>query len=134
MSYAEIKALAAGNPLIVEKTELDTQVAKLKLLKQNYLSQIYRLEDLIAKYYPVEIKKIQDIIKGIENDIVVVEKREYADNGEIVVAMIDDEATVKRFFKENGKYRLQPENSALQPIYTDEVSILGKVVASVRYY
>ena len=48
---------------------------------------------------------------GILNgDIVIVEKREYADNGEIVVAMIEDEATVKRFFKEDGSYRLQPEN------------------------
>ena len=72
---------------------------------------------------------------GIMNgDIVIVEKREYADNGEIVVAMIDDEATVKRFFKENGAYRLQPENSEMQPIYAKEVSILGKVIANVRYY
>ena len=88
LSYAEIKALAAGNPLIVEKTELDTQVAKLKLLKQNYLSQIYRLEDLIAKYYPVEIKKTQDIIKGIENDIVVVEQKTKIDEEEKFSPMI----------------------------------------------
>ena len=72
---------------------------------------------------------------GILNgDIVIVEQRQYADNGEIVVAMIDDEATVKRFFKEDGRYRLQPENSEMEPIYTDEVSILGKVVALARYY
>lgn len=72
---------------------------------------------------------------GIMNgDIVIVEKREYADNGEIVVAMIDDEATVKRFFKEDGRYRLQPENSEMEPIFTDEVFILGKVVALARYY
>ena len=72
---------------------------------------------------------------GILNgDIVVVEKREYADNGEIVVAMIDDEATVKRFFKEDGVFRLQPENKDMEPIIVPEVSILGKVVASVRYY
>ena len=48
--------------------------------------------------------------------------------------MIEDEATVKRFFKEDGRYRLQPENSEFEPIYTDEVSILGKVVALARYY
>lgn len=70
----------------------------------------------------------------LSDDIVIVEKREYADNGEIVVAMIDDEATVKRFFKENGGYRLQPENSEMEPIYTDRVEILGKVVALARYY
>lgn len=72
---------------------------------------------------------------GIMNgDIVIVEKRDYAENGEIVVAMIEDEATVKRFFKEDGRYRLQPENADFEPIYTDEVSILGKVVALARYY
>ncbi|MBP3580992.1 MAG: transcriptional repressor LexA [Clostridia bacterium] len=72
---------------------------------------------------------------GIMNgDIVVVEKCEYADNGKIVVAMIDDEATVKRFYKENGKYRLQPENKEMQPIIADEVSILGQVVADIRFY
>lgn len=72
---------------------------------------------------------------GIMNgDIVVVEKCDYADNGKIVVAMIEDEATVKRFFKENGKYRLQPENCEMQPIITDEVSILGIVVADIRFY
>ncbi len=70
----------------------------------------------------------------LDGDIVIVEKREYADNGEIVVAMIEDEATVKRFYKENGRYRLQPENSEMEPIYTDTVSILGKVVALARYY
>lgn len=72
LSYAEIKALAAGNPLIIEKTELDTQVAKLKLLKQNYLSQIYKLEDMIVKYYPDEIKRIEDTITAVEKDIEIV--------------------------------------------------------------
>ena len=48
--------------------------------------------------------------------------------------MIDDEATVKRFFKEDGRYRLQPENKTMQPIYTDEVAVLGKVVALIRQY
>lgn len=72
---------------------------------------------------------------GILNgDIVIVEQRTYADNGDIVVAMIDDSATVKRFFKEKGRYRLQPENSQMAPIFTDEVVILGKVIASLRYY
>lgn len=70
----------------------------------------------------------------LDGDYVVVEQRPYADNGDIVVAMIDDSATVKRFFKEKGRYRLQPENAAMKPIYTDEVTVLGKVVACIRYY
>ncbi len=70
----------------------------------------------------------------LNGDIVIVEKREYADNGDIVVALVEDEATVKRFFKEDGRYRLQPENSGMEPIIVDEVTILGKVVALARYY
>ena len=70
----------------------------------------------------------------LDGDYVVVEYRPYADNGDIVVAMVDDSATVKRFFKEKGRYRLQPENSEMEPIIVDEVSIRGKVVASLRYY
>lgn len=91
----------------------------------------YQPDLLFALHVKGDSMKDIGILNG---DIVVVEKREYADNGEIVVAMIDDEATVKRFFKENGRYRLQPENSEMQPIYADEVSVLGKVVADIRYY
>lgn len=70
----------------------------------------------------------------LDGDIVVAEKTPCAANGEIVVAMIEDEATVKRFYKENGHFRLQPENDAYEPIITNEVIILGKVVAVYRYY
>lgn len=82
LSYAEIKALAAGNPLIIEKTELDAQVSKLKLLKQSYLSQIYALEDAIVKYYPVEIKTTTDLISNIEKDIQIVNENTKIDNEE----------------------------------------------------
>ncbi len=70
----------------------------------------------------------------MDGDLVIVEKCDYADNGKIVVAMIDDEATVKRFYKENGKYRLQPENKDMEPIIADEVTVLGHVVADIRFY
>lgn len=70
----------------------------------------------------------------LDGDTVIVEKRDYAENGEIVVAMIDDEATVKTFYKENGRFRLQPENRTMEPIVTDYVIILGKVVANIRFY
>ena len=74
LSYAEIKALAAGNPLIIEKTQLDVDVSKLKLLKQSYLSEIYRLEDMIAKYYPNRIQKLEQEIKNIEYDIKTIQE------------------------------------------------------------
>lgn len=69
LSYAEIKALAAGNPLIIEKTDLDTQVAKLKLLKQSHLSSIYSVEDKVIKYYPSEIKRLETKIVDVKVDI-----------------------------------------------------------------
>lgn len=70
----------------------------------------------------------------LDGDIVIVERTPTAKNGEIVVALIDDSATVKTFYKENGHFRLQPENDAFEPIIVDEVVILGKVIASYRYY
>ena len=68
----------------------------------------------------------------LDGDHIVVRKCAEANNGEIVVAMIDDSATVKRFFKEDGHFRLQPENSSMKPIYTNDVTILGKVVSLYR--
>ena len=63
----------------------------------------------------------------LDGDTVVVEQTPVALNGEIVVALIGDEATVKRFYKEKGHFRLQPENDAYEPIIVNEVAILGKV-------
>ena len=80
LSYAEIKALAAGNPDIIEKTELNTQVAKLKLLKQNYLSEKYELEDKVIKYYPNEIKRLENRIEDMKEDIEVFNNNNTPDN------------------------------------------------------
>ena len=68
----------------------------------------------------------------LDGDLVVVKQQSTARNGEIVVAMIDDEATVKRFFREDGHVRLQPENDAFEPIISTEVQVLGKVVGVLR--
>ena len=68
----------------------------------------------------------------LDGDMVIVEQQPTAENGDIVVAMIEDSATVKRFFKEDGYYRLQPENDSMEPIIADEVSIIGKVVGLYR--
>lgn len=71
----------------------------------------------------------------LDGDIVIVERDTYAENGDIVVAFIEqEEATVKRFFKENGHFRLQPENDTMEPIILDEVEVLGRVVGLKRYY
>jgi repressor LexA len=73
----------------------------------------------------------------LDGDYVVVQRRQDAENGQIVVALagedeVADEATVKRFFRENGRVRLQPENEAMEPIYADHVQILGKVIGVFR--
>ena len=73
LSYAEIKALATGNPYIKEKMDLDVAVSKLKLLKQNHLSLKYALEDKIIKFYPQEIKRFEERIDGYNSDIERVE-------------------------------------------------------------
>ena len=71
LSYAEIKMLAADNPYIKEKMDLDIQVQKLRLLKSNYLSEKYELEDKIIKYYPKIIAQVKETIMGLEKDILL---------------------------------------------------------------
>ncbi len=75
LSYAEIKALATGNPHIKEKMDLDVAVSKLKLLKQNHLSQRYALEDKVIMFYPKEILRLENRIKGYEEDIKTVAEK-----------------------------------------------------------
>jgi len=70
----------------------------------------------------------------MDGDIAVIEKRETAHNGDIVVAVVDDAVTLKRFFKESNRIRLQPENSAYSPIYCQDVRLLGKLSCIIRSY
>lgn len=70
----------------------------------------------------------------LDSDIIIARKTPVAKNGEIVVAIVGDEATVKTFYKENGHFRLQPENSSMEPIIVNEVAILGKVISVIRNY
>ena len=81
----------------------------------------------------LEVKGQSMIETGIyEGDYLIVQQQQVADNGDIVVALIDDSATVKRFYKENGHIRLQPENSTMQPIIVNDCSILGKAIGLFR--
>jgi repressor LexA len=70
----------------------------------------------------------------LDGDLVVVEPRAVAENGQIVVAMLDGEATVKRFYREQKRVRLQPENKRLQPIYADDVTLVGRVRGVFRWF
>lgn len=100
------KHLLHGNPLIIEKTQLDVDVSKLKLLKQSYLSEIYRLEDMIAKYYPNRIKQLENNIANIEKDIKQINENTKIENEEKFSPMILKEKLYNKK-KDAGKMILE---------------------------
>lgn len=70
----------------------------------------------------------------LDGDYILVEQQTTANNGDMVVALVDDSATVKTFYKENGYYRLQPENDFMEPIIVSDVMIMGKVIGTFRFF
>lgn len=89
----------------------------------------------ISNLFALRVMGTSMIGVGImDGDFVIVDKTNYAENGDIVVALIEDEATVKTFYRENGHFRLQPENPDYAPIIVSDASVIGKVVASIRFY
>lgn len=94
-----------------------------------------RTVDARSELFALLVRGESMIEAGIlDGDYVIVSRTSYVENGDIAVALIEDEATVKTFYRENGVFRLQPENKTMKPIIAKEVYILGKVVANVRYY
>lgn len=103
-------------------------------------------QENIEEYFPIPVEMLPNKeifmlrVKGdsmieagiLNNDNVIVEKQPTAENGDVVVALIDDSATVKTFYKENGHYRLQPQNRTMDPIIVNDVEILGKVIGVFR--
>ena len=112
LSYAEVKALATGNPYIKEKMDLDIQVSKLKLLKANHTSQIYRLEDNIAKHYPQQIALLKEKIAGFKADIQTYKQNKPSDK-EIFSMKIGNRIFTDK--KEAGAALLNICRSAKQP-------------------
>ncbi len=105
------------------------------LAEENIEENIALPESMVGegKFFVLHVKGESMIDAGImDGDFVVVRQQPDAHNGDIVVAMVEDEATVKRFFKENGVFRLQPENPVMKPIIVPNVTILGKVVSLFR--
>ena len=108
------------------------------LLADQYIEDHLAVPETLRGDFLLRVKGDSMINAGIlDGDIVVVQRAQDARNGEIVVALAGDdesadEATVKRFFRESGRVRLQPENDALEPIYTDHVQILGRVTGVFR--
>lgn len=110
--------------------------AGIPILAQQNIEEYYMLPQNLVGGDEVFILSVQGesmIEAGIlDGDFVIVRRQSHAENGDIVVAMIDDEATVKRIFYEKTRVRLQPENSAMQPIYARDVTVLGRVIALFR--
>ena len=109
-----------------------SQVSHIPVLGVVTAGQPILAVESVEEYIPVQLRgNSKELFAG---DLIIARRTPTAENGEIVVALIDDEATVKRFYKENGGFRLQPENDTMEPIYTDHLMILGRVVGLQREY
>ena len=112
--------VAAGQPILAEENIEDFMALPIELIGE-------------GEHFMLQIRGDSMIQAGIfHDDYIVVRRQQHANNGEIVVALVEDEATVKRYFKENGHFRLQPENDAMEPIIVSSVTILGKVTSLIR--
>lgn len=115
-----IGTVAAGQPILAEENIEDYFPIPASILPNR-------------EVYMLRVKGESMINIGIhDGDQVIVSKTTTASNGEIVVALVDESATVKRFFKEDGHYRLQPENDTMEPIIVPHVEVLGKVIGLFR--
>lgn len=114
--------VTCGEPLLAVQTNEEYFMVSPTLFKGNDLFMLTAKGDSM-------------INAGIyDGDKIVLKQQSYADNGDIVAALIEDSATIKRFYKEDGHYRLQPENDTMSPIIVDNVQIIGKVVGLVRKF
>lgn len=115
-----IGTVAAGTPILAQENIEDYLPIPVEMLPNKEI-------------FMLKVKGESMIEAGIfNNDKVIVAKQPTAQNGDMVVALVDDSATVKTFYKEDGHYRLQPENSSMDPIIVDDVQILGKVIGLFR--
>ena len=110
--------------------------AGLPILAEQNVEEVLTLPTSIvgdSSSFILKVRGQSMINAGIfDGDYIVVKEQHEAHNGEIVVALIDDSATVKTFYKEKDRVRLQPENDAMEPIYADNPQILGRVTALIR--
>lgn len=121
-SVPVVGRVAAGQPILAEE-QIDEQM----ILPADLIGE--------GEHFILRVRGDSMIQAGIfHDDYIVVRKQPDAHNGEIVVALVEDDATVKRFYKENGHFRLQPENDAMEPIIVPSVQILGKVVSLLRRF
>lgn len=128
--------LAGGAENIRHVPVIGTVTAGVPILATQQIEEYVAISGVTGdELFALHVKGDSMINAGILNgDIVIVNQTPVAENGEIVVALIDDEATVKRFYQENDYIRLQPENDEYPPIIVDNCTILGKVITLIRSY
>ena len=128
--------LAGGAENIRHVPVIGTVTAGVPILATQQIEEYVAISGVTGDdLFALHVKGDSMINAGILNgDIVIVNQTPVAENGEIVVALIDDEATVKRFYQENDYIRLQPENDEYPPIIVDNCTILGKVITLIRSY
>lgn len=115
-----VGTVAAGQPLLATENISDYFPVPADMLPNSEL-------------FMLKVRGDSMINVGIyEGDTIIVSRQNTANNGEIVVALVDDSATVKRFYKENGHFRLQPENDYMEPIIVESCEVLGKVIGLLR--
>ena len=138
-------------PRVIEIVDDDFALSRREVVNVPMVGTITAGEPILAVeniqgYFPIPVELMPNadvfmlkvrgesmINAGIfDGDQVIVQRQPSADNGDIVVALLEDSATVKRFFKEDGYYRLQPENDAMNPIIVNSVEIIGKVIGLMR--
>ena len=117
-----IGSVAAGQPILAQEN-----------IEDYFPFPVERMPN--KQTFLLKVKGESMINAGIlDGDYVLVQEEKTASNGDMVVALIDDGATVKTFYKEEGVFRLQPENDFMDPIIVKEVSILGKVIGVMRFF
>ena len=121
MNVPIIGQVAAGAPILAEQNILDYFPIPVEYMPN-------------SESFMLKVKGESMINAGILNgDTVLVQRQSTAKNGEMVVALLDDSATVKTFYKEDGHYRLQPENDTMSPIIVEDCEILGKIFGVLRF-
>jgi len=118
-----VGSITAGQPILAQENIEDTIPLPMDLITGG------------GEHFVLRVQGDSMIEAGIyDGDLAIIRKQQSAENGDIVAALMGDEATLKRFYKEKDAFRLQPENSSMEPIYTREVTILGKLISLLRKY
>jgi len=118
-----VGSITAGAPILAQENIEDTLPLPLELVTGG------------GEHFVLRVQGESMIEAGIyDGDLAIIRRQQNAENGDIVAALLGDEATLKRFYKENDTFRLQPENASMDPIYTRDVTILGKLISLLRKY